>query len=54
MMSGATIMQREYMTDKDWDAKFELLLSEDLIDLPKDLKEEKIFFSQPSELDEIF
>ena len=29
---------REHMTDKDWEAKFELLLSEDLIDLPDSLR----------------
>jgi hypothetical protein len=25
---------REFMTEKDWEAKFELLMIEDLIDLP--------------------
>lgn len=42
------------MTEKDWDAKFELLMSEDLIDLPPHLREEKLYFTNPQQMDEIF
>lgn len=31
---GEEFTGREFMTDRDWDAKFELLLSEDLIEAP--------------------
>lgn len=36
------------MTDKDWEAKFDLLMGEDLIDLPAHLSEEKIYFTDPN------
>lgn len=42
------------MTEKDWEAKFDLLLSEDLIDLPEHLREEQLFFNDPNQMDEIF
>lgn len=42
------------MNDKDWEAKFELLMSEDLIDLPAHLREEKLYFTDPNQMDEIF
>jgi hypothetical protein len=45
---------RDHMTDKDWEAKFELLLSEDLIDLPDKLREEHLFFDDPDQMFEIF
>jgi hypothetical protein len=45
---------REHMTEKDWDAKFELLLSEDLIDLPPHLEQEHLYFTDPNQMDEIF
>jgi hypothetical protein len=45
---------RDHMTDKDWEAKFELLLSEDLIDLPDKLREEHLFFDEPDQMFEIF
>jgi hypothetical protein len=45
---------REHMTDKDWEAKFELLLSEDLIDLPEHLRQEHLYFDDPNQMDEIF
>lgn len=45
---------REHMTEKDWEAKFELLMSEDLIDLPLHLREEKLYFDDPNQMDEIF
>jgi hypothetical protein len=47
-------ISREHMTEKDWEQKFELLLSEDLIDLPPHLTEEKLYFSDPNQMDEIF
>jgi len=36
------------MNERDWDAKFDLLMSEDLINLPNHLEEEKLFFSDPN------
>ena len=45
---------REHMTDRDWEAKFDLLMSEDLIDLPQHLAEEKLYFTDPDQMDEIF
>ena len=42
------------MTDKDWDAKFEMLYGEDLIDLPESYFEEELRYSDPNELNEIF
>ena len=45
---------REHMNDRDWEAKFDLLMSEDLIDLPEHLCEEKLFFTDPNQMDEIF
>lgn len=54
MITSPGAFGREFMTDRDWDGKFELLLSEDLIDLPPHLKEEKLYFSDPNEMDEIF
>jgi hypothetical protein len=36
------------MNDKDWEAKFDLLMSEDLIDLPPQLCEEKLYFADPN------
>jgi len=54
MLPGLGNYGRENMTDKDWDAKFELLMSEDLIDLPPHLQEEKIYFDDPNQMDEIF
>lgn len=45
---------RELMSDKDWEAKFELLMSEDLIDIPASMREEKLYFTNPDEMDLIF
>jgi hypothetical protein len=42
------------MNDRDWEGKFDLLMSEDLIDLPPHLSEEKLYFSDPNQMDEIF
>lgn len=42
------------MTDKDWEAKFEMLFKEDLIDLPEDYFEEELFYSDPNDLNNIF
>lgn len=53
-LPGPGSFGREYMTDKDWEAKFELLMSEDLIDLPPDLRREELFFENPNQMDEIF
>jgi hypothetical protein len=35
------------MTDKDWDAKFEMLMTEDLIELPEDFFDEELLYSDP-------
>ena len=42
------------MTDKDWDAKFEMLFNEDLIDLPEDFFKEELLYNDPDELNAIF
>jgi hypothetical protein len=47
-------LKRETMTDKDWEAKFELLIREDLIELPDDFYEEELFFTDPNDLNNIF
>lgn len=42
------------MTDKDWEAKFEMLMAEDLVELPEDFFDEDLLYSDPNELNEIF
>lgn len=42
------------MTDKDWEAKFEMLMAEDLVQLPEDFFDEDLLYSDPNELNEIF
>ena len=42
------------MNDRDWDNKFELLMKNDLIDLPENFFDEQLRFSDPNELNEIF
>ena len=42
------------MTDKDWDAKFEMLIQEDLVEVPEDFFDEKLLYSDPNELNAIF
>lgn len=42
------------MTDKDWEAKFELLFNEDLIDLPEEFFDEELLYSDPNDLNNIF
>jgi hypothetical protein len=42
------------MTDKDWDAKFEMLFREDLVDLSEDFFDEELFFTDPNDLNNIF
>jgi len=42
------------MTDKDWEAKFEMLFKEDLIDLPEDFFDEELFYTDPNDLNNIF
>ena len=42
------------MTDKDWDAKFEMLFNEDLIDLPEEFFKEELLYSDPNDLNNIF
>jgi hypothetical protein len=53
-MPGPGNYGREHMNDKDWEAKFDLLMREDLIDLPPHLREEKLYFTDPNQMDEIF
>lgn len=47
-------LKRENMTDKDWEAKFELLFNEDLIDLPEEFFDEELLYSDPNDLNNIF
>jgi len=42
------------MTDKDWEAKFEMLMREDLIDLPEDFFDEELYYKDPNDLNNIF
>lgn len=42
------------MTEKDWDYKFEQLMSEDLIELPEDFFNEELFYNDPNQLSDIF
>ena len=42
------------MNDKDWDLKFEQLWEEDLIDIPEDYFNERLFYSDPNELSDVF
>lgn len=42
------------MTEKDWEQKFELLLKNDLIEVPDNYYNENLYFSDPHELNEIF
>lgn len=46
--------KRETMNDKDWDLKFEQLWEEDLIDIPEDYFNERLFYSDPNELSDVF
>lgn len=47
-------LKRENMTDKDWEAKFEMLFREDLIELPEDFFDEELFYTDPNDLNNIF
>ena len=42
------------MSDKDWEAKFEMLMREDLIDLPEDFFDEELYYKDPNDLNNIF
>ena len=42
------------MNDKYWNDRFESLLAQDLIDVPKDYYDEKILFEDQSQLMEVF
>jgi hypothetical protein len=42
------------MTDRDWEAKFELLMSEDLVELPEDFFDEELYYKDPNDLNAIF
>ena len=42
------------MNDKYWNDRFESLLAQDLIDVPKDYYDEKILFDDPEQLMEVF
>lgn len=48
LLSNLGAFGREHMTEKDWEAKFELLLAEDLIDLPPHLEQEQLYFTDPN------
>lgn len=42
------------MTEKDWEAKFELLFAEDLIPLDEKFFDEELCFKDPNDLNQIF
>ena len=42
------------MNNDDWEKRFYDLLAKDLIDVPEDYYDEKILFSEPEQLMEIF
>ncbi len=42
------------MNDKDWEAKFEMLFAEDLIQIDDDFFDEELCFNDPNDLNEIF
>ena len=50
----STQMKRENMTDKDWETKFEMLMNEDLIQLPDDFYDEELYYKDPNDLNTIF
>ena len=45
---------RALMTDKMWEEKFEILMKEDLIEVPNSYYEEELFFTDTSQLNAIF
>lgn len=47
-------LKRENMTEKDWEAKFELLFAEDLVQLEEDFFDEALCFEDPNDLNKIF
>jgi hypothetical protein len=47
-------LKRENMTDKDWEAKFEMLFNEDLVELPEDFFDEELIFKDANDLNNIF
>ena len=47
-------LKRENMSERDWEAKFEFLLGEDLVELPEDFFDEDLFFTNPHDLNNIF
>jgi len=47
-------LKRENMTDRDWEAKFEMLFAEDLIHLDNDFFDEELCFTDPNDLNKIF
>lgn len=42
------------MNERDWDAKFEILFAEDLIELDEDFFDEELLFNDPDDLNLIF
>ena len=47
-------LKRETMTQSDWEAKFEELLEEDLVEIPDELLAEPLYYDDPNELNNIF
>jgi len=47
-------LNRERMTDADWEAKFEMLMREDLIELPDEYQDERLYFENEGQLTTIF
>lgn len=51
---GMSTSIAKQISDADWEQRFNDLLEQDLIDVPEDYYDEKILFSEPDELMEIF
>ena len=42
------------MNDRDWETKFEQLWNEDMIELPEEFFFEKLYYTNPNELSDVF
>lgn len=47
-------LKRDNMLEKDWEAKFEMLFAEDLIQVEDDFFDEELCFDDPNDLNQIF
>ena len=51
---AATQANRNMNSDKYWEERFDHLLKQDLIDVPRDYYDEQILFDDPDQLMEVF